>query len=83
MTSGQTTHQDSLPYYLADFALSQADGGKKDILATLLNTNDELMVYIIASQRVSEEIMLSLIQDEVITVDIILRKLSLFSSYVR
>ena len=79
VTSGQTSNQDSLPYYLADFALSQG----KEVLASLLQTNDEILVYIVASQRIEEDTMLSLIQDDVISVDTILRKLSLFLRYVR
>ena len=83
VTSGQTSNQDSLPYYLADFALSQVDGSRKNVLASLLLANDELMVYIVASQRIDEDTMLSLIEDGVIGVDTILRKLSLFIRYVR
>ena len=53
------------------------------MLAQLMQSNDELLVYIIASERVSNESILGFIKDGVLTVETILSKLSLFMGYLR
>jgi len=46
VTSGQTPVQDMSPYFLADYALRNE---RLDLLSLLLQANDELLVYIVAS----------------------------------
>ena len=80
MTSGQTSSADALPFFLADYVLQESNTG---LVRRLLEANEELMVYIVSSNKLSAPIIKELVASDVLSIDCLLRKLSLFLPYVQ